>query len=68
MAATGVVAAVGIINGARVGFVVIAVVVAVVIPEAVVFIFVLIFVLVCLCKVRRCMSSMDGKLAKRRDG
>lgn len=68
MAATGVVAAVGIINGARVGFVVVAIIVAVVIPEAVIFIFVLILILVCLCKVRRGMSSMDGKLAKRRDG
>lgn len=68
MAATGVVAAVGIINGAWVGFVVVAIIVAVVIPEAVIFIFVLILILVCLCKVRRGMSSMDGKLAKRRDG
>lgn len=68
MAATGVVAAAGIIKRARVGSDVVAIVVAVVIPEAVVFIFVLILVLVCLCKVRRCMSSMDGELPKRRDG
>lgn len=68
MAATGVVAAVGIINGARVGFVVVAIIVAVVVPEAVIFIFVLILVFVCLCEIRRCMSSMDGKLPKGRDG